>query len=64
MMVAMQETAAPVVLLVGLDSPAGCDRCCAGAVYVILLPSGGQLTFCGHHTRAFGFMPALTEGAS
>jgi hypothetical protein len=63
MMGTMQETAAPVVLLVGLDSPAGCDRCCAGAMYVVLLPSGRQLTFCGHHARALGFVPMLTEAS-
>ena len=28
-----------------------CDRCSAAAKVVILLPSGGELTFCGHHWR-------------
>jgi len=58
----MTETA-PVVLLVGVDTPAICDRCCAGAMYVVLLPSGRQLMFCGHHTREYGFMPLLTEAS-
>ncbi len=28
-----------------------CDRCGATAKVVTLLPSGGELTFCGHHWR-------------
>jgi len=29
-----------------------CDRCGAGAKVRAVLPSGGELLFCGHHARA------------
>ncbi|GGN21336.1 MULTISPECIES: DUF7455 domain-containing protein [Actinomycetes] len=29
-----------------------CDRCGAAAQVRALLPSGGELLFCGHHARA------------
>jgi hypothetical protein len=29
-----------------------CDRCRAAAQVRALLPSGGELLFCGHHARA------------
>jgi hypothetical protein len=29
-----------------------CDRCNAAAQVRALLPSGGELLFCGHHARA------------
>ena len=29
-----------------------CDRCGAAAQTRVHLPSGGELLFCGHHTRA------------
>ncbi len=29
-----------------------CDRCGAAAKIRALLPSGGELLFCGHHGRA------------
>jgi hypothetical protein len=28
-----------------------CDRCGAAAATRAVLPSGGELLFCGHHTR-------------
>jgi hypothetical protein len=28
-----------------------CDRCGAAATTRAVLPSGGELLFCGHHTR-------------
>jgi Zn ribbon nucleic-acid-binding protein len=28
-----------------------CDRCSAAAQVRALLPSGGELLFCGHHAR-------------
>lgn len=28
-----------------------CDRCGAGAQFRAILPSGGELLFCGHHAR-------------
>jgi len=28
-----------------------CDRCGAAAMTRAVLPSGGELLFCGHHTR-------------
>jgi hypothetical protein len=29
-----------------------CDRCGAAAKVRAVLPSGGELLFCGHHARA------------
>jgi hypothetical protein len=29
-----------------------CDRCGAAARTRVTLPGGGELLFCGHHTRA------------
>jgi len=29
-----------------------CDRCGAQAYARVILPSGGELLFCGHHMRA------------
>ena len=29
-----------------------CDRCGAAAKVRAILPSGGELLFCGHHARA------------
>jgi hypothetical protein len=29
-----------------------CDRCSAAAQHIVTLPSGFELTFCGHHYRA------------
>jgi hypothetical protein len=28
-----------------------CDRCSAGALVRVTLPTGGELQFCGHHAR-------------
>jgi hypothetical protein len=36
-----------------------CDRCGAAAQVRALLPTGGQLLFCGHHARAHA--PRLRE---
>lgn len=30
-----------------------CDRCNAAAKVRALLPSGGELLFCGHHAREY-----------
>ena len=30
-----------------------CDRCGAAAKLRAVLPSGGELLFCGHHARAY-----------
>jgi hypothetical protein len=30
-----------------------CDRCGAAAQVRAVLPSGGELLFCGHHARAY-----------
>jgi hypothetical protein len=31
-----------------------CDRCGAAAKVRAVLPSGGELLFCGHHAKAHG----------
>jgi hypothetical protein len=31
-----------------------CDRCGAAATTRAVLPSGGELLFCGHHARQHG----------
>ncbi|MBV8933583.1 MAG: hypothetical protein JOZ47_18525 [Kutzneria sp.] len=31
-----------------------CDRCGAAASVRAILPSGGELLFCGHHAREHG----------
>ena len=36
-----------------------CDRCGATAVSRVLLATGGELLFCGHHTREYA--PRLAE---
>jgi hypothetical protein len=36
-----------------------CDRCGAAAKLRAVLPSGGELLFCGHHARRHG--PQLAE---
>jgi hypothetical protein len=36
-----------------------CDRCNAAAQVRALLPTGGELLFCGHHARAH--VPRLRE---
>ena len=36
-----------------------CDRCSAAAQVRALLPTGGELLFCGHHARAHA--PRLRE---
>jgi hypothetical protein len=28
-----------------------CDRCSAAAMVRVTLPTGGELQFCGHHTK-------------
>jgi hypothetical protein len=35
-----------------------CDACNAGvaALYLVILPSGGVLSFCRHHARTLGFV--------
>ncbi len=45
-----------------------CDRCGAGARVRVLLPSGGELLFCGHHgheheDRLRDLDATITEGA-
>ena len=40
-------TAAPITLT-ALDR---CDRCGAQASIRVILPTGGELLFCGHHGR-------------
>lgn len=54
-------TAAPAVstppaALTRLDR---CDRCSAAAQVRAVLPTGGELLFCGHHGREHG--PRLRE---
>jgi hypothetical protein len=44
-------TAAATAPLTRLDR---CDRCRAAARVRALLPSGGELLFCGHHAREHG----------
>ena len=39
-----------------------CDRCGAAAMVRAVLPSGGELLFCGHHVREHG--PRLLELAA
>jgi hypothetical protein len=36
-----------------------CDRCGAAAQVMALLPTGGELLFCGHHAREHA--PRLRE---
>lgn len=43
----MSVTAETVVL----TAEDRCDRCGAAAKALVLLPSGGELMFCGHHWR-------------
>jgi uncharacterized protein (DUF983 family) len=31
--------------------PERCDRCGAGALVKVVLTTGGELHFCGHHAR-------------
>ena len=35
-----------------LVAPETCDRCTARAAFLVVLPGGGELLFCGHHHRA------------
>lgn len=44
----MTTTLAPVAPLTSADR---CDRCGATAYVRVLLLSGGELLFCGHHAR-------------
>ncbi|MDN5571651.1 MAG: hypothetical protein L0G22_10445 [Propionibacteriaceae bacterium] len=39
-------------VLEGLTATDRCDRCGAQAYVRVTLPSGGELLFCGHHSRA------------
>lgn len=45
----MSTTALSPVPLTRADR---CDRCGAGASSRVMLESGGELLFCGHHLRA------------
>jgi hypothetical protein len=31
--------------------PETCDRCVARATFLVHIPRGGELVFCGHHHR-------------
>lgn len=42
--------------------PRECDRCGARAATRVVLPSGNDLVFCGHHCREY--MPGLIAAAS
>lgn len=44
----MTTTLAPAVPLTAADR---CDRCGAAAYVRVVLQSGGELLFCGHHAR-------------
>lgn len=44
----MNTTTTTSVPLTALDR---CDRCGAAAKLRAVLPSGGELLFCGHHAR-------------
>ena len=42
--------------------PDTCDRCGANAKFTVLLPSGGSLSFCGHHQAEY--QEALTKAGA
>lgn len=39
-------------VLDGLTAADRCDRCGAQAYVKVTMPSGGELLFCAHHSRA------------
>ncbi|OZM79328.1 hypothetical protein [Pseudonocardia sp. MH-G8] len=55
----MTTTSATPAVHVPLVRHDRCDRCTASAQVRAVLPSGGELLFCGHHARAHG--PRLRE---
>lgn len=55
----MTGSVAALPALTALDR---CDRCGAAASIRVVLPSGGELLFCGHHGRAH--QARLTELAA
>jgi hypothetical protein len=47
-------TSTTTIVLPALTGHESCDRCCAPAKVQVLLRSGGELLFCGHHAREHG----------
>ncbi len=41
--------------------PEYCDRCPARATVQVVLRSGGELTFCGHHTQRYETMLLMRD---
>jgi hypothetical protein len=56
MTTALTTTSTATPALTQLDR---CDRCSASAKVRALLPTGGELLFCGHHARMH--LPRLRE---
>lgn len=42
----------PTTVLDGLTAADRCDRCGAQAYVKVTMPSGSELFFCAHHSRA------------
>ena len=55
----MTGTTTAATTLTALDR---CDRCGAQASIRVVLPTGGELLFCGHHGREH--LPKLAELAA
>ncbi|MEV4416087.1 hypothetical protein [Catellatospora sp. NPDC049609] len=51
----------PATVVSTLAADDVCDRCGSRAYLLVLFDDGGQLTFCGHHGRAY--RDALVESA-
>lgn len=49
----MTPTLIPDTVAAVLTSADRCDRCGARATALVTLAGGGQLYFCGHHTRRY-----------
>lgn len=49
----MTPTLIPDTIAAVLTAADRCDRCGARASTRVTLPTGGELFFCGHHTRRY-----------
>lgn len=52
-MMMMTPTLSPTAMHEPLTAFDRCDRCGAQALVRVLLSTGGDLVFCGHHARAY-----------
>jgi hypothetical protein len=48
-----QTVATDPTVTVTADLPERCDRCGAAGKLRVFLPTGGDLTFCGHHANCY-----------